>query len=60
MCNLIDLLVVQACFLCFRLLFPFLIMSSWVEATDPSTKKVYYYNKETKKTQWTRPTELDT
>ena len=33
--------------------------SLWVEATDPSTNRVYYYNKDTKQTQWTRPTDLE-
>eukprot|EP00808_Paulinella_micropora_P026680 g54161.t1 len=31
----------------------------WVEATDPKTKRKYYYNKKTKKTQWTKPAEMD-
>jgi len=33
--------------------------SLWVEATDPSTNRVYYYNKDTKQTQWTRPTDME-
>ena len=33
--------------------------SQWSEATDPSTNRVYYYNKDTKQTQWTRPTDME-
>lgn len=31
----------------------------WTEATDPKTGKTYYYNKQTKKTQWTKPAEME-
>ena len=30
----------------------------WVEATDAATNRVYYYNKQTKATQWTRPADM--
>ena len=33
--------------------------SAWSEATDPSTNRVYYYNKDTKQTQWTRPADME-
>ena len=33
--------------------------SSWVEATDSTTNRVYYYNKESKQTQWTRPLDME-
>ena len=33
--------------------------SLWVEATDATTNRVYYYNKETKQTQWTRPPDME-
>lgn len=29
---------------------------TWREALDPTTKQIYYYNTETKETQWMRPT----
>lgn len=31
--------------------------SGWIEASDPSTGNVYYYNSETNETSWTRPVE---
>jgi len=31
----------------------------WVEAADPKSGRTYFYNKLTKKTQWTRPAELE-
>jgi len=33
---------------------PNLIGSLWSEVTDPNSGKNYYYNKQTKQTQWTR------
>eukprot|EP01138_Halocafeteria_seosinensis_P012692 gb/GECG01012968.1/.p1 GENE.gb/GECG01012968.1/~~gb/GECG01012968.1/.p1 ORF type:complete len:528 (+),score=89.38 gb/GECG01012968.1/:1-1584(+) len=30
----------------------------WKEAFDPVTQQIYYYNTETRETQWTRPTDL--
>ena len=33
--------------------------SLWVEATDATTNRVYYYNKESKQTQWTRPPDME-
>ena len=33
--------------------------SLWVEATDSTTNRVYYYNKDTKQTQWTRPADME-
>ena len=33
--------------------------SLWVEATDAASSRVYYYNKETKQTQWTRPADME-
>lgn len=32
--------------------------AAWTEATDPKTGKKYYYNKVTKKTQWSKPAEM--
>ncbi len=33
--------------------------ANWVEATDPKSKRSYYYNKKTKKTVWKRPACMD-
>lgn len=34
-------------------------MSDWAEASDPKSGRKYYYNRKTKETRWTRPTEMD-
>lgn len=33
-------------------------MSGWTATVDKASGKTYYYNKQTKQTQWTKPAEL--